>query len=130
MTETTIRLGDTGRVFATRHMGQWFREQIEALPPDESVMLDWTGVEVITTAFGDELAGKLAVSDQDREIRSAGMCPEVAETLDLVCKRRGLPCPDCSGAGVVYAGAQIFGGEPCPRGCALPIPLLDPGAPF
>ena len=60
MTETTIRLGDTGRVFATRHMGQWFREQIEALPPDESVMLDWTGVEVITTAFGDELAGKLA----------------------------------------------------------------------
>jgi hypothetical protein len=127
---TTIRLGDTACMFATRHAGRRFREQVEALPPGEGVILDWTGVEAITASFGDELAGKLAVSDSDREIRSAGVCPEVAETLDLVRRRRGLPCPDCYGHGVIYKGDLGSAGEPCPRGCERAIPLLDPGAPF
>lgn len=127
---TTIRLGDTARFLATRHLARQFREQAEALPPDESVLLDWTGVNAITVAFGDELAGKLAERDGGREIRSTGMCPEVAETLDLVRRRRGLPCPDCFGHGVIYKGDLGSAGEPCPRGCERAIPLLDPSAPF
>jgi STAS-like domain of unknown function (DUF4325) len=84
MTET-IRLGEIGRVFATRHMGRWFRERAEALPAGEAVTLDWTGVEVITGSFADELVGKLAGT---REVVSTGACAEVRETLDLALRRR------------------------------------------
>lgn len=129
---TTIRLGEVARLFATRDAGRRIRERIQALQPGESVMIDWTGVEAITAGFGDELIGKLAASSPDLEVRSTGMCPEVWETLELVRKRRRLPCPDCYGAGVIYAGTLGSAGEPCPRGCErAPLAiLLDPDAPF
>lgn len=85
----TVRLGETARMFATRDAGREIRERIEALPQGQPVLLDWTGVEVITAAFGDELYGKLAAGDPAREVRCAGMCDDVRETLRLVRERRG-----------------------------------------
>ena len=84
---TTIRLGaDGSRFHATRHLAALFREQAIALPPDETIVLDWSGVEAITASFGDEVAGKLAAAGRD--VEHAGMCDQVRETLERVRRRR------------------------------------------
>jgi hypothetical protein len=93
---TTVKPGNWGRLLTLRATGRAVRETIAELPEGEQIVLDWTGVEVITGAFGDDLCGVMfaqAVS----EVRAGRMprwfihvnyCPEVAETLCLVAARR------------------------------------------
>lgn len=76
-----VCVADHGRFFATRASARKIiAERLEALPPHEAVILEWTGVEAVTNAFASELAAWLLASD--RKIGSRGMNEEVRETYE------------------------------------------------
>lgn len=76
-----VCVAESGRFFATRASARKIiAERIEALPLGEPLVLDWTGVEVVTNAFASELAAWLLRAD--RKIGSQGMNEEVRETYE------------------------------------------------
>lgn len=85
--------------FATRGKGLEVRQSIEQamrdVPPGESLVIDFTGIEDITFSFADEciakmMASKAAGDYPDRGIVLSGLNDEIREALDVVLTRRDL----------------------------------------
>lgn len=84
---------------ATRERGRRVREDIEheleRLPVDRTLALDFAGVEGITVSFGDECLAKLILARAagdfvDRGLVVEGCNEDVSETIETVLERRKL----------------------------------------
>ncbi len=75
-----VRLADYGRCFATRARAREIRAD---WAPDALIVLDWTGVEVATVGFIDEL-----VHSRAPKPASYGMNDELLESLAVAASRR------------------------------------------
>ncbi len=88
----TIKLANYGggQFFGTRYLGADIRNDAEALltdHPDEQIVLDFTGVEAVTTAFADELVANLRAVYGDR-ITLAGADAEILDAITVALARR------------------------------------------
>lgn len=94
-----IRVAGYGQFLATRARARdIIRDRLEALPPGEAVVLDWTRVEAVTGAFASELAAWLLSSG--RKFGSDGMNDEVRETWETAARRLAeVPVPESSARG-------------------------------
>jgi hypothetical protein len=91
------RVADWNEFLATRERGRRVREEIEeklaSVPPGESLLMDFSGVEGITVSFGDECIAKLILSRAsgdfvDRGLVVEGANEDVRETIETVLSRR------------------------------------------
>ncbi len=61
-----IVLKETGQILGLRETGNRFRQMMEeALKKNETVLIDFDGVESISSSFADEFIAKAYVNDKD-----------------------------------------------------------------
>lgn len=92
MGEPTVKLAEYGggRFFATRHLAGQIRAAAETLLtayPDEQITLDFSGTEMVTCAFADELVANLRAMYGDR-IMLAGANADILDAIDVALARR------------------------------------------
>ncbi len=74
-TNRVVTLTDWSGFLGTRHLGARIREKAESIlsAREATLVLDWSGVNVVTQSFADELVGKLA-SHLGREAFLSRVC--------------------------------------------------------
>lgn len=87
-----FKFSDFGTDFGTRDMGAKIRERLRPLlDGDEKVVLDFTGVNVVTNSFADECIAKLllemSLEDLKKHTTFKGLNP-LAEKCVLVALQR------------------------------------------
>lgn len=87
-----FKFSDFGTDFGTRDMGAKIREKLRPLlDGDEKVVLDFTGVNVVTNSFADECIAKLllemSLEDLKKHTTFKGLNP-LAEKCVLVALQR------------------------------------------
>jgi STAS-like domain of unknown function (DUF4325) len=96
------RLGAWNAFLATREHGRQVRRDVEnelaKMPPGTTLILDFSGVDGITTSFGDELLAKLVASggaghESGCSIVVEGASDDVWETLETALARRQVAVP-------------------------------------
>ncbi len=91
----TFSFIDFGENLGTRQLGQQVRERLlPLLEQDERVVLDFTGVDVVSNSFADECIAKLllAMSLEDLKARTTfrGLNPLASESVLTALRRRHL----------------------------------------
>ena len=84
-----------GTDFGTRDMGQKLREKLDHLPlinGDEKVVLDFTGVNVVSNSFADECIAKLLLemplAELKRRTTFRGLNPLAERSILVALQRR------------------------------------------
>jgi hypothetical protein len=84
-----------GTDFGTRDMGQKLREKLDHLPlinGDEKVVLDFTGVNVVSNSFADECIAKLLLemplAELKRRTTFRGLNPLAERSVLVALQRR------------------------------------------
>lgn len=111
VTPRVIRLRRHGRALGTRGLGEKVASEIrEAVRDAPALILDFSDVRVASSPFLDEVACAMraAIADQrERYVLLANLSEDVADTMELVLKRR-----DASLAVLEDGRLRIFGGRP------------------
>ncbi|TAK33856.1 MAG: DUF4325 domain-containing protein [Chloroflexota bacterium] len=93
------QFSEKGTFFSTRQRGDEVRGDIEArlqgLEPNEPLILDFAGVEMISFSFADEVVGRLLESSKagglgDRVILLANLNAETSDPIERSLERREL----------------------------------------
>ena len=91
----TFSFRDFGENLGTRQLGQQVRQQlIPLLKKDERVVLDFTGVNVVSNSFADECIAKLLLTMSLDELKARttfqGLNPLASESVLTALRRRHL----------------------------------------
>ena len=91
----TFFFRDYGENLGTRPLGQKVREQLlPLLEKDERVVLDFTGVNVVSNSFADECIAKLLLTIPLSELKAhttfQGLNPVASESILTAIQRRHL----------------------------------------
>lgn len=91
----TFSFREYGENLGTRPLGKRVREQLmPLLEQDERVVLDFTGVNVVSNSFADECIAKLLLTMPLPELKSRttfrGLNPIASESVLTALKRRHL----------------------------------------
>lgn len=91
----TFNFRDFGENLGTRQLGQQVRQQlIPLLKKDERVVLDFTGVNVVSNSFADECIAKLLLTMSLAELKARttfqGLNPLASESVLTALRRRHL----------------------------------------
>lgn len=91
----TFCFRDFGENLGTRQLGQQAREKlIPLLEGDERVVLDFTGVDVVSNSFADECIAKLLLTMPLAELKARttfrGLNPLASESVLTALRRRHL----------------------------------------
>ena len=91
----TLSFREYGENLGTRPLGKRVREQlIPLLEQDERVVLDFTGVNVVSNSFADECIAKLLLTMPLSELKSRttfrGLNPIASESVLTALQRRHL----------------------------------------
>ncbi len=91
----TFSFRDFGENLGTRQLGQQVRQQlIPLLEKDERVVLDFTGVNVVSNSFADECIAKLLLTMSLAELKARttfqGLNPLASESVLTALRRRHL----------------------------------------
>ena len=91
----TFKFIDFGKNLGTRSLGQKVRECLmPLLEGNERVVLDFTGVEVVSNSFADECIAKLLLTMSLAELKSRttfrGLNPVSSESVLTALQRRHL----------------------------------------
>ena len=91
----TFNFIDFGKYLGTRQLGQQAREKlIPLLEGDERVVLDFTGVDVVSNSFADECIAKLLLTMSLAELKAhttfRGLNPLASESVLTALRRRHL----------------------------------------
>lgn len=91
----TFSFKDFGENLGTRQLGQQARERLmPLLEQDERVVLDFTGVDVVSNSFADECIAKLLLFMPLEELKKHttfhGLNPLAAESVLTALQRRHL----------------------------------------
>ncbi len=91
----TFCFRDFGENLGTRPLGQKVREQLmPLLQKDERVVLDFTGVNVVSNSFADECIAKLLLTMSLAELKAhttfRGLNPVAAKSVLTALQRRHL----------------------------------------
>ena len=91
----TFNFIDFGKYLGTRQLGQQAREKlIPLLEGDERVVLDFTGVDVVSNSFADECIAKLLLTMPLDELKAhttfRGLNPLASESVLTALRRRHL----------------------------------------
>lgn len=91
----TFSFRDFGENLGTRQLGQQVREKLmPLLAGDERVVLDFTGVDVVSNSFADECIAKLLLSMPLSELKAhttfRGLNPLASESVLTALRRRHL----------------------------------------
>ena len=91
----TFNFIDFGEILGTRPLGKRVREQLlPLLEKDERVVLDFTGVNVVSNSFADECIAKLLLTMPLSELKSRttfrGLNPIASECVLTALQRRHL----------------------------------------
>lgn len=91
----TFRFRDYGENLGTRQLGQQVREKLmPLLMQDERVVLDFTGVDVVSNSFADECIAKLLHNMSLAELKEHttfyGLNPLASESVLTALRRRHL----------------------------------------
>lgn len=89
----TFSFRDFGENLGTRQLGQQVRQQlIPLLKKDERVVLDFTGVNVVSNSFADECIAKLLLTMSLAELKARttfqGLNPLASESVLTALRRR------------------------------------------
>lgn len=89
----TFSFRDFGENLGTRQLGQQVREQLmPLLEKDERVVLDFTGVNVVSNSFADECIAKLLLTMSLAELKAhttfQGLNPLASESVLTALRRR------------------------------------------
>ncbi len=91
----TFKFIDFGKNLGTRTLGQKVRERLlPLLASNELVVLDFTGVDVVSNSFADECIAKLLLTMPLSELKSRttfrGLNPIASESVLTALQRRHL----------------------------------------
>lgn len=91
----TFNFRNFGEYLGTRQMGQQAREKLmPMLEGDERVVLDFTGVDVVSNSFADECIAKLLLTIPLAELKAhttfRGLNPLASESVLTALRRRHL----------------------------------------
>lgn len=91
----TFSFRDFGENLGTRQLGKQVRQQlIPLLEKDERVVLDFTGVNVVSNSFADECIAKLLLTMSLVELKARttfqGLNPLASESVLTALRRRHL----------------------------------------
>ena len=91
----TFCFRDFGENLGTRPLGQKVREQlVSLLEKEDCVVLDFTGVNVVSNSFADECIAKLLLTMSLAELKAhttfRGLNPVAAESVLTALQRRHL----------------------------------------
>lgn len=91
----TFSFRDFGENLGTRQLGQQVRQQlIPLLKKEERVVLDFTGVNVVSNSFADECIAKLLLTMSLAELKARttfqGLNPLASESVLTALRRRHL----------------------------------------
>ena len=91
----TFSFRDFGENLGTRPLGQKVREQlVSLLEKEDCVVLDFTGVNVVSNSFADECIAKLLLTMSLAELKAhttfRGLNPVAAESVLTALQRRHL----------------------------------------
>lgn len=91
----TFNFRDYGENLGTRPLGRQVRERLlPLLEQDERVVLDFTGVDVVSNSFADECIAKLLLSMSLAELKAhttfQGLNPVASESILTALQRRHL----------------------------------------
>ena len=91
----TFCFRDFGENLGTRQLGQQAREKLmPLLEGDERVVLDFTGVDVVSNSFADECIAKLLLTMPLAELKARttfrGLNPLASESVLTALRRRHL----------------------------------------
>lgn len=91
----TFNFRNFGEYLGTRQMGQQAREKLmPMLEGDERVVLDFTGVDVVSNSFADECIAKLLLTMPLAELKAhttfRGLNPLASESVLTALRRRHL----------------------------------------
>ena len=91
----TFSFRDFGENLGTRQLGQQARERLmPLLEGDERVVLDFTGVDVVSNSFADECIAKLLLTMSLAELKARttfqGLNPLASESVLTALRRRHL----------------------------------------
>lgn len=89
----TFSFREYGENLGTRQLGQRVREQLmPLLEKDERVVLDFTGVDVVSNSFADECIAKLLLTMPLAELKAhttfRGLNPLASESVLTALQRR------------------------------------------
>jgi DNA-binding MarR family transcriptional regulator len=88
-----FKVAESGPVLSTRERGREAADQAEAAIQDGGLILSFTGVEIATPSFLDELFTRIVGLLRKNEsliVAITGLAEEVRESLDLVFEKRQL----------------------------------------
>ena len=93
----TFKFNEFGQNLGTRQLGAVAREKLLPLIQDnECVILDFTGVNVVSNSFADECIAKLLLTMSLSELKSRttfqGLNPIAANSILIALQRRHLAC--------------------------------------
>ncbi len=91
----TFNFREYGENLGTRPLGRQVRERLlPLLEQDERVVLDFTGVDVVSNSFADECIAKLLLSMSLAELKAhttfQGLNPVASESILTALQRRHL----------------------------------------
>ncbi len=91
----TFSFREYGENLGTRPLGKYVREQLmPLLEQDERIVLDFTGVNVVSNSFADECIAKLLLTMPLSELKSRttfrGLNPIASESVLTALQRRHL----------------------------------------
>ena len=95
----TFSFIESGENLGTRQLGRQVREQLLPLiQTNDRVVLDFTGVNVVSNSFADECIAKLLLSMPLAELKAhttfRGLTPMAAESVLTALQRRHLAMED------------------------------------
>ena len=93
----TFKFNEFGQNLGTRQLGAVAREKLLPLIQDnECVILDFTGVNVVSNSFADECIAKLLLTMSLSELKARttfqGLNPIAANSILIALQRRHLVC--------------------------------------
>ena len=93
----TFKFNEFGQNLGTRQLGAVAREKLLPLIQDkECVILDFTGVNVVSNSFADECIAKLLLTMSLAELKARttfyGLNPIAANSILIALQRRHLVC--------------------------------------
>ena len=93
----TFKFNEFGQNLGTRQLGAVAREKLLPLIQDnECVILDFTGVNVVSNSFADECIAKLLLTMSLSELKARttfrGLNPIAANSVLIALQRRHLVC--------------------------------------
>lgn len=93
----TFRFNEFGQNLGTRQLGAVAREKLlPLLQGNERVILDFTGVDVVSNSFADECIAKLLLTMSLTELKAhttfRGLNPIAANSVLIALQRRHMVC--------------------------------------